>query len=62
MKHMKKIKTIIRWINNDPLLPSEQNFIDDVLLNIKIVGIISVFLVILLYVLSALDIFTEHKY
>jgi hypothetical protein len=59
---MKKIKTIIRWINNDPLLPSEQNFIDDVLLNIKIVGIISVFLVILLYVLSALDIFTEHKY
>lgn len=59
---MKKLKTIIDWIKGYPLLPSEQNFIDDVLLNIKIVGIISVFLVILLYVLSLLDVFTEHKY
>jgi len=59
---MKKLKTIIRWINGDPLFPAEQNFIEDVLLNIKIVGIISIFLVILLYFLNLLDVFTEHKY
>jgi len=36
---MKKIRTIINWIKGYPLYPKEQNFIDNMLFNLKIGGL-----------------------
>jgi hypothetical protein len=36
---MKKIRTICRWIKGYPLFPAEQNFIDDMLFDIKLGGL-----------------------
>jgi hypothetical protein len=36
---MKKIKTITNWIKGYPLYPKEQNFIDNLLFNLKIGGL-----------------------